>query len=88
MNKRREGEQEREVWHRRQRKQENIMEPKNRAGVEDAEHQKTNKNKQVKRKQVCVNRTKTRRKGNVKEGKAEKVTPKLWKGQPGADWAG
>ena len=39
MNKRREGEQEREVWHRRQRKQENIMEPKNRAGVEDVEHQ-------------------------------------------------
>ena len=53
------------------------MEPKNRAGVEDTEHQKTNKNKQVKRKQVCVNRTKTRRQGNVKEGKAEKVTPKL-----------
>ena len=38
---------------------------------------KTNKNKQVKRKQVCMNRKKTRRKGNVKEGKAEKVTPKL-----------
>lgn len=34
---------------------------------------KTNKNKQVKRKEVCVNRTKTRRKGNVKEGKAERL---------------
>ena len=28
---------------------------------------KTNKNKQMKRKEVCMNRTKTRKKGNVKE---------------------
>lgn len=58
------------------------MEPKNGAGLEDAEHQENKEQTSEKEGSVCE-QNKDQEKGKCQR-KAEKVTPKLSKGQPGA----